>query len=474
MKRLILLLTLLILLPTASVSAQDIEQASTELKTSPVLITGYQADSSGFEFVQIYNNSSQIISLDGWQLAWTLTDENDNITNVKIPLQNWLPGEQYAIVAEHGMIDGADIKFTLNNPNNGVVGELKIIPPADKYAAYTVKGNLFDPGRYTMEPTTAGNFTISRPFVQATEDAILYGNGLYTPPKNTGLKIVEILGNPRHCSPEDASYDLTCNDYVKLQNPTNKPIVLDFYRLRLGWGNDNASLTNSIALSETLEPGGYYTVALRDDEQPLSITASGGYVWLEDFYGITKYLSTTYKYPDLGGEAYRGFSWAIGNSEQWLWGVPSPGAANNFSRQPEIKQTSSELKPCAPRQERNPTTNRCRSMAASTSTLKPCKVGQERNPVTNRCRNLEAASSLKPCQPGQERNPETNRCRKVAGASTDLPEVQDIQSTPDNRNYRWWIVGSVAAGAATFGAWEWRRDIAAWIARLKTRGSPPS
>lgn len=475
MKKLIVVLTFLSLFwPGGLAFAEEIQPAPAELKDSPVLITGYQVYGGGFGFIQIYNNSSQIVSLEGWALEWKVIDTAGSPSTIKIPLQNWLPGNEFAIIAEAGVVDDADLEYQPSQITGGVA-ELRIVPPPEEFATYTTKGDLFSEGRYAMEPTSAGNFSTSRPFAFASADSPLYGGGLYSPPQKSNLKIVEILASSRRCSPQDARADLTCYNYIKLFNPTNKPIVLDFYRLRVGWGNDSSGINNTFSLGGTVLPGQYFTVSVRDDGKPLDLTASGGYVWLEDIYGISKYENTVYRYPDLGGETYRGFSWALDSSGKWRWAVPTPGEANNFSRQPQIKTTVSTLVPCKPGQERNPATNRCRSTAASVGTLKPCQPGQTRNPATNRCKNVASTTGLKPCAAGQERNPETNRCRKVAGASTNLPNIQDVQSTPDGRNYRWWIVGLVAAGAIGFAIWEWRRDIASWLSRFKkSSGSPPT
>lgn len=473
LKKLFLTTLILAILPYGNAAALQAEPKPTQLETSPLIITGYQTYSGGVSFAQIYNNSSQLINLDNWFVQWKL-ESGSNTTNVKIGLKHWLPAGQYIIVAEDDSVAGADLEFSPNHQGN--VKELKLVPPDQTYAEYITKGDMFTPfGRYEMEPTTAGNFTISRPFKLAEASSPLYGGGLYKVPDAPGLKIVEILATPRNCSPQDASSDPTCGDYIKLYNPTTVPIALDHYRLRLGWGNDSPGISNTFSLTGELKPGGYQTISQRDDSEPLNINASGGYVWLEDIYGIKKYGETAYQYPDLGGEDHRGFSWAANpETNAWQRAVPSPDLANNFTIIPMLStENSSNLKPCAPGQERNSETNRCRNIASAASSLQPCKVGQERNPETNRCRSTATtATTLKPCGVGEERNPDTNRCRKVAAASTELPNVQDIQSTPDGRNYRWWVVGAVGAGAIAFGVWEWRRDIASWMSRLKRPGSP--
>ncbi|HEU4966300.1 MAG TPA: hypothetical protein VFT53_02355, partial [Candidatus Saccharimonadales bacterium] len=120
------------------------------------------------------------------------------------------------------------------------------------------------------------------------------------------------------------------------------------------------------------------------------------------------------------------------------------------------------LAPCDPGQERNPATNRCRSIASTAAEIfTPCKPGEERNPATNRCRAVLAASTtLEPCPAGQTRNPETNRCCKdQIAAIADVRDVAAATSPPLKLPLQWFIAAGVAIVALGYALYEWRQDI---------------
>jgi hypothetical protein len=95
--------------------------------------------------------------------------------------------------------------------------------------------------------------------------------------------------------------------------------------------------------------------------------------------------------------------------------------------------------------------------------LVPCAEGQERNPKTNRCRSITTevlgSSELKPCDPGQERNPETNRCRNIIAAMPMADYAPEQVNVKDNDYTSWYVLGALGLVAAGYGAWEWRVEI---------------
>ncbi|HET8690363.1 MAG TPA: hypothetical protein VFL81_02915, partial [Candidatus Saccharimonadales bacterium] len=226
-----------------------------------------------------------------------------------------------------------------------------------------------------------------------------------------------------NCAPNDPS--LVCGDYVKLYNATDRTQDLSDYNLRTDSGGASSSIGNTIWLGgyKPVPAKSYATVYLRDDQEDLNLTNSGGYVWMTDVYGIKRYDETITKYADAGSSDYQGWSWALNQiTGKWQWtSTPRPTQANHFvlPKPKPIPIEVSDLKPCAANQFRNPVTNRCKLKISVASQLTPCQPGQFRNPATNRCKSkVAASSSYVPCDPGEKRNPQTHRCRSVLGAET--------------------------------------------------------
>jgi len=94
--------------------------------------------------------------------------------------------------------------------------------------------------------------------------------------------------------------------------------------------------------------------------------------------------------------------------------------------------------------------------------LASCAEGQERNPETNRCRsvtNVLGTSDLTPCKAGQERNPDTNRCRNITSSIPDVGYAPEQSSQPSSNYILWWSLAGVGAVAISYGIWEWRQEI---------------
>ncbi len=235
----------------------------------------------------------------------------------------------------------------------------------------------------------------------------------------------------------------------------------------------------------------------KDSDEAMSLTNTGGYVWLEDLYGVKVYQNTVVQYPDASSVKTQGMSWALDSANNaWKWMIPRPTMVNQWLPEPEAQTnavaTTSNNKDCGPGKERNPETNRCRSIP-TIATVSPCKEGQERNPATNRCRSAQtlAASqkacsahqyrnpetgrcknkattpALAPCKKDQERNPETNRCRKKVTKSKDIAEVQDVSGNHKKSNNTLFFIGAGVAMIIGYGVYEWRQDIAIRLARTR-------
>jgi hypothetical protein len=306
------------------------------------------------------------------------------------------------------------------------------------------------------------------------------------------LQVSEILANPRDCSPIDAALD--CDDYVKLYNPTTQPIDLSMFRLRSGYQGQSSTSSNTFLLDGVLLPSHYQVVVNTADNRPISLTNTGGYVWLEDTYGVKLYSPTVQAYADASSDSRKGQAWAYDAADgSWKWAsLPTPADTPSVFPTVVTAETATETMytPCQPNQYRSPETNRCRlipipeiaSLAAcspgqyrspltnrcrnaeTAASLMPCAEGEERNPATNRCRRIgNTESTLVPCQPNQERNPETNRCRSKTAAADSAAVPFPVEMTPQTGTsfVGWWVLGGISAVAASYGIFEWRQELLA-------------
>lgn len=444
---------------------------------SPLIITALRMNGGVPIFVQLYNNSGAPLDLRRWQLTF---DAHDTATEVSVTLAafaSWLAPHGYAVVGD-GTI-AADISFSLGEQARTQLAalpaaSLSMLPPAG--TAIPLDLTAMPPQTYGQWlqrlQTGSGKYAVTgagSDFTAQNGAASLDAGGLYEPPETAaGLEIVEILPHAPDCSPLDPSR--ACNDYIKLFNASTAAIDLSGFHLRSDSGGLQPAAGNTIPLSGLLAPGTYRLISTRSDGDPLSLTDSGGYVWLEDAYGVRIYEPVV-QYPGADAEGRTGWTWAL-DGTTWRWSShPSPDGPNVFPSGDAVSGNAAAsplLQPCTPDQYRNPATNRCRSLVTAAAALQPCQLGQERNPATNRCRAVLAAStSLKPCPAGQTRNPETNRCH-TSTAST-IASVADVAAPASARSSLtpWLITGAIAAVAAAYAAYEWRQDLLLRYAQLR-------
>lgn len=479
-----------------------------ELPSAPVIITGYQITDASLGFLQVYNKSSTLVSLEGWRLS-VVANTPEGETIIPVTLSGRLLPGKYAVVAQAGRVTKSDTEFAaLPKVPEATVNTLELSLPG-VYRGETVNAQTVSGRWMTLSKSSAGNYTTTSKFTPAAVDALLYGGGLYTYPEETPLRIVEIAANPKDCGPLEKAAE--CVSFIKIFNTSTQVTDVSPYRLRLGYANQPSGIANTIDLNGGIEPGGYKTIQVRDDGDPLKISASTGNVWLEDDLALKTYTESAVSYHDLGIVAHQGQSWALdSDSGEWKWAIPTMDGSNNFAVPAPIATTSlatspvsattpgASLSPCKPGQYRSPETNRCRAVASEStvmtpcsdgqvrnletnrcrtiataaSTLTPCAANQERNPATNRCRSLAAADTstteLKPCSANQERNPETNRCRTVA--ATAMPEAAfKAEPVPDSSATftGWWTLGGITVLGAGYGAWEWRREMWSLLQRTQ-------
>lgn len=489
-----------------------------KLATSSLLVTGYYFSGAQLQYAQIFNTSDRAIALGGWQLR--LYDDGMLAGDVRLPAMYIAPKE-YVIVSNDGAVGDADIRVALPvtlsttavNDTMQLISSDPMMTPetvtlkVEKDAKGAVTNNHYET-RQVLSQSSAGNYTSTSTFKPEAPTAPLYGRGVYQPRMDFPLMPVEVLANPRACAPGEASGD--CKEYVKLYNHTAEPVSLDGVRLRAGYQGQASTSSNTAELGGVLQPGEYQSFAL-------PLTNTGGYVWLEDSYGVVVYATTVVEYPDASSTTHKGQSWAHPAEGDWRWMLPNPTGqsapipvvedtttastekacaadqyrnpdtgrckkydvaaepapcADDQERNPETgrcrKVTAVAVTACDPGQERNPDTGRCRKVATTVAAaLTPCKEGQERNPDTNRCRTIASATDeLKPCAPGQERNPDTNRCRKIPGTNTPAGYKADPTQPAAADRTIWWALGGLGAAALGYILWEWRAEVSRAINRI--------
>ncbi len=506
----VILSILIAALPSVVWAEQPARMLITEVKT------GGAVDGKPTEFIEILNDSSQVVSLGSWVLEyakpaakvidcqapkWKTQDSSANVK--EYPLSGEVGAGQKLII-EIAMNDNAGGSLRLSNAgvvydlvgwgnsvSQGVCKESELAPlPANTKSIrrfIDTNGVVRDTDNNKADFTDAeSNITEVVPDTQQQVDVCSNLDGIQaavpagyevsgsvcsqivqTPVEACkGIVLSEILPNP-------AGTD-TGNEYVELNNTTNQPIDLSGCSVKVG--NTTKQLTG------IMQPGyqAFYGTVLQN--------ADGGTV---EFITNTTEEAVTYPANLNDNQA-----WALVNGQWQLTEQPTPGAANiayvvveevsattagssslepcpeGKYRNPETNrcktiETEDGLKPCEAGQIRNPETNRCKKADDEAASLKPCETGQERNPETNRCRKIAAEAILAACKEGQERNPETNRCRKVAAAVTSSPSSQLEQEVKNKQNISYGIFAAMAVLVLGYGIYEYRSNIANFFARLK-------
>ena len=490
---------LLFLLSFSATQASALNISPTEPipKNAGLLITAYGTSiaQSSLDLVQVYNSNDHVFSLDGWWLGI--------ITNLQTSpqpihtLTGYMKAESHGIYVKDDEISGAGV-LSFSMPPLAVGEKLTkvvLMAPIASWASPEQPIATTD-GVYRRGLTSTG-YSSSTTFAKLVEPITLYADELYTVPSTPMLRIVEVVARHAECAPNDLS--VVCGDYVKLQNVSEAPIDTSLYRLRSDSGTSESG--NAFSLNGLLDPGAYLTVSLRDDGDKLSLTDSGGYVWLEDIAGIVQYYDeTTVQYPSASSTTKIGWAWAQDAVDGiWKWtSTPRPDTENVITvpaevvavttglgecpagkyRNPEtnrcrsLEEAVNVLAQCDEGKERNPITNRCRSVASvASAVLAPCDEGKERNPATNRCRAVASvsASALVPCQTGYDRNPATNRCRKAVASTTGGAAETEVV-TAENSSLQTALLIVAGAGAVSYGIYEWRTELLRGLRRVIPAG----
>lgn len=494
-------LVALITLPLIARAAVTISTPPTP-KDQPLLVSGFKRSvaSHGGAYIQLYNSGSELINLKDWSIKTNTQQHNPWLQ------ESYLLPKTHVVVSLNTTVGSAS--YQTHSPIDVATNTITIEPTAvsgyrstsTALPAYSASDNDYDV--WQRRTTTTGYSTAAAPFdktgikTSAQFGTLqLYDDGFYTVPSTPRAVVAEIYPYASGCSPHDTS--VLCGDYIKLYNPTTAPIDLSDYALRTDSSSTSRTSSNTFSLEGVvIQPDEYVPIWQTDAGGRISLTNSGGYVWLEDAYGLKIYEPTTTRYPSAG-TTQQGYAWAEKSDSEWAWtSAPTPTGANVFPvlasvpvdvladcpagkyRNPEtnrcrtIEEAVNALATCPEGQYRNSETNRCRSTGSvAGASLVACKEGQERNPATNRCRSIASAvAELIPCDEGYERNPATNRCRKLLLASSNpATNLASVEQTGSNSTALPWVLGIVALGAIGYGVYEWRHEIVVGGTKLLAR-----
>lgn len=427
------------------------------LDDSPLIITGYSTSTS-LDYVQIYNPTDIPINLNGWRLEVVA---KDGAKKELAKLADWIAPSNYLIASNGVAVTGADFIFDAT----GMMVGSTIRLASDTYLPHDIMVDKV--GMYQRKKSTKTYEYLTT--FESTTNPSLYGGGFYTYESKTPLQVYEVLAHPRMCSPLDVSLD--CNDYVKLYNPSDTPIDLSTVRLRIGYNGQESTASNTYILSGQILPGHYIVIDQDETGRPISVTNGGGYVWLEDAYGIVRYDTTVQNYDDASSETRQGQAWTYDTVDNtWKWtATPTPVDGPNIlttDSAPAVATLAKVYAACEPGEYRSEDTHRCRSsVSLANATLALCDADEFRNTATGRCNKI-VASDDKSCPVGQERNPTTGRCRLIQTAITEPAFAVEPMEKASGQFMGWWTIGGVGTLAAGYGIWEWRKELWAAIRKV--------
>lgn len=508
----VILGTLLVLSNNSFVAALSISTEETNFLREPILqISAYgwqrenpelplgQTNPNVLQYVEFYNDGDELINLGDWSL-WLQNELGErSLLPMGTDRAGMIEPHKHTIASYDEVVVGATFSLTrtaLPIMSQTIKPKLVLVSAGYRESIYELKATA-DFWQRNLSSTGVGYVSTFTGLTKAPE--VLIDDGLYLAPTDApeGVKVVEIYPYSSDCTPTDESK--LCRDYIKI-HVDNIAADLSQYVLRTSSGAVSRTVSNTLYLGDyTPTTDGFLTISASSEGLPISLTNDGGYVWIEDLYGIKTYNSTMSEYPAFGSTK-QGYAWAADEAGKWDWTTtPQPDLPNKLTAivpevvicpdgkylNPEtgrcrtIAEAVSALAACPEGQERNPLTNRCRSTIVKTTStiLTPCAEGQVRNPLTNRCRSvLSEAAELIPCDEGYERNPETNRCRKVLGAAIGsannpaaLTQSTNLDSTKSADVWVWALVAAGILGVVGYGFYEWRRELSKIVARFVER-----
>ena len=315
--------------------------ATTPNKISgPFIVTGYSFSGPNLRYVQIFNGSASLASLDGWQIIST-SKATPAVTSTYVTLTGQLEPGKHVIAAVPGLVDR--ISYALPSfaaSASPLVGSVALVPPSisnfneesvtvPNVSASTLKEVMgLQTNYYVKRETslTTGNYLSGFAFILPIEN--LKNDQLYLTPQAPLLQIVEVYPDSIACSPFDVS--LLCSDYVKVLNASTSSIDLSMYRLRTGTYGQASSASNTRVMNGVLSSGHYAVF-------PLSLSSTGSWIWLEDAYGSIRFEQSAVEYPSSTGHGAE--AWAYdASADSWRWtNTPTPSdLENSFPASPPV------------------------------------------------------------------------------------------------------------------------------------------
>ena len=310
----------------------------------PLLITGYSFSGSNLRYVQIYNNSSSLVALDGWKVA-SATKTTPVVSSSYVTLSGLLEPGDHIIAAVPGLVDRSTYALPSHPVNSSsLVGTVSLVAPlaspfndesvaVPTISSSTLKETDGSSSNYYLRrdvSASTGNYVSGFTFILPFEP--LKNDQLYTLPAEPSLRVVELYPDAPACPPFGAAG--LCTDYVKLHNTSAESVDLSQYRLRTGTYGQSSTTGNTRQLSGVLSTGRYASF-------PITLNSSASWVWLEDTYGTIVYEKTLTGYPSSSGND--GEAWSYDDlTGGWNWTpMPTPAdAPNTFPVIPAVNPCS--------------------------------------------------------------------------------------------------------------------------------------
>lgn len=296
----------------------------------PFLITSYSYSGNAVRYLQIYNSSNELRSLDGWSLQSQTASETKTYP---VQLSGRVEPGKYVTIGSTSSLPSATFTYQPLQAVDVATTAVTLLPPTGSgFVAETVAPTVTSTTpRVSGQPatfyfsrnisTTTGNYLTSfAAFVPSASYAVL-SDALYQPPTTTALRVVEIFSDAAVCAPNETDLQ-KCQDYVKLYNPGPTDIDMSRIRVRTGSYNQASTSSNTARPTGIVRTGEYVTVYM-------NLSSLGSWVWLEDAYGVQTFADTLTAWPSSSGHDHMAWSLDFG-ANVWKWtSILTPGNIPN-------------------------------------------------------------------------------------------------------------------------------------------------